>query len=42
MDFLGLKTLTIIKNALRMIKENYNIDLDIQTIPLDDPKTFEL
>ncbi|HEY1202112.1 MAG TPA: DNA polymerase III subunit alpha, partial [Niastella sp.] len=42
MDFLGLKTLTIIKNALRMIKENHGIDLDIETIPLDDPKTFEL
>ncbi len=42
MDFLGLKTLTIIKNALRMIKENHGIELDIETIPLDDPKTFEL
>src|SRR5687768_4170751 len=42
MDFLGLKTLTIIKNALRMIRENHGIDLDIETIPLDDPKTFEL
>jgi DNA polymerase-3 subunit alpha len=42
MDFLGLKTLTIIKNALRMIKENHGVDLDIETIPLDDPKTFEL
>ncbi|OQP59471.1 DNA polymerase III subunit alpha [Niastella vici] len=42
MDFLGLKTLTIIKNALRMIKENHGVELDIETIPLDDPKTFEL
>ncbi|WP_207510803.1 DNA polymerase III subunit alpha [Longitalea luteola] len=42
MDFLGLKTLTIIKNALRMIRENHGVDLDIETIPLDDPKTFEL
>lgn len=42
MDFLGLKTLTIIKNALRMIKENHGVELDIETIPLDDAKTFEL
>lgn len=42
MDFLGLKTLTIIKNALEMIKENHGITIDIDTIPLDDQKTFEL
>lgn len=42
MDFLGLKTLTIIKNALDLIRQNHGIDLDIDTIPLDDPKTFEL
>jgi len=42
MDFLGLKTLTIIKNALRLIKENHGVEIDIDTIPLDDPKTFEL
>jgi DNA polymerase-3 subunit alpha len=42
MDFLGLKTLTIIRDALRMIKENHGIDIDIDTIPLDDQKTFEL
>lgn len=42
MDFLGLKTLTIIKDALRLIKQNYNIDIDIDYIPLDDVKTFEL
>jgi DNA polymerase-3 subunit alpha len=42
MDFLGLKTLTIIKNALRLIKENHGVEIDIETIPLDDPKTFEL
>jgi DNA polymerase-3 subunit alpha len=42
MDFLGLKTLTIIKNALDMIKENHGITIDIDTIPLDDKKTFEL
>lgn len=42
MDFLGLKTLTIIRDALRMIKENHGIDIDIDNIPLDDQKTFEL
>lgn len=42
MDFLGLKTLTIIKDALKLIKQNHAIDIDIDAIPLDDAKTFEL
>ncbi|MEP6725466.1 MAG: DNA polymerase III subunit alpha, partial [Bacteroidota bacterium] len=42
MDFLGLKTLTILKNALVLIKLNHGIDIDIDAIPLDDLKTFEL
>ncbi len=42
MDFLGLKTLTIIKNALVLIKLNHGIEIDIDAIPLDDAKTFEL
>ncbi|WP_158995590.1 DNA polymerase III subunit alpha [Mucilaginibacter sp. L196] len=42
MDFLGLKTLTIIKDALRLIKQNYGVVIDIDYIPLDDEKTFEL
>lgn len=42
MDFLGLKTLTIIKNALELIKLNYGIEIDIDSIPLDDDKTFHL
>ncbi|MEJ6979586.1 DNA polymerase III subunit alpha [Pedobacter sp. P351] len=42
MDFLGLKTLTIIKNALQLIKENHGVEIDIDYIPLDDQKTFEL
>ncbi len=42
MDFLGLKTLTIIKDALRLIKKNYGVDISIDDIPLTDPKTFEL
>ena len=42
MDFLGLKTLTIIKDALALIKRNHNVDIDIDTIPLDDGPTYEL
>jgi len=42
MDFLGLKTLTIIRDALQLIKQNHGIDIDIDSIPLDDKKTFEL
>ncbi len=42
MDFLGLSNLTIIKNALRIIKKVYDQDIDIAEIPLDDKKTFEL
>jgi len=42
MDFLGLKTLTILKDALRLIKQNHGVVIDIDTIPLDDQKTFEL
>jgi DNA polymerase-3 subunit alpha len=42
MDFLGLKTLTILKDALRLIKQNHGVEIDIDYIPLDDQKTFEL
>lgn len=42
MDFLGLSNLTIIKNALRIIKRVYDKDIDINTIPLDDKETFKL
>ena len=42
MDFLGLKTLSIIKEAIANIKEARGIDLDIDTIPLDDELTFKL
>lgn len=42
MDFLGLKTLSIIKEALYNIKLRHGIDFDIDHIPLDDKKTFEL
>jgi DNA polymerase-3 subunit alpha len=42
MDFLGLKTLTIIKDALDLIKRNYGTEIDIDTIPLDDADTYAL
>lgn len=42
MDFLGLKTLSIIKEALYNIKLRHGIDLDIDHIPLDDKATFDL
>lgn len=42
MDFLGLKTLSIIKEALSNIKKSKGIDIDIDNIPIDDPKTYEL
>ena len=41
-DFLGLKTLTVIDKALKHIKADIGTDLDIDTIPMDDLKTFEL
>lgn len=42
MDFLGLKTLTIIDTALKNIKKSCGTVIDIETIPLDDSKTFTL
>src|SRR6266496_3682891 len=42
MDFLGLKTLTILKDALDLIKENHGIQIDLDALPLDDEKTFQL
>lgn len=42
LDFVGLKTLTIIKDTLNAIKNNYGIEVDINNIPLDDPKTYQL
>jgi DNA polymerase III subunit alpha len=41
MDFLGLTTLTVIHEALRLIKVNLGIEIDMETIPLDDKQTFE-
>ena len=41
MDFLGLTTLTVIHEALRLVKVNLGIEIDMETIPLDDKQTFE-
>ena len=42
MDFLGLKTLTLIKDTVKIVKAKYGIDLDPDNFPIDDKKTFEL
>jgi len=42
MDFLGLKTLSIIRDAIENIKKRHGIEIDIENLPLDDKKTFEL
>ncbi|MFN7140154.1 MAG: DNA polymerase III subunit alpha, partial [Limisphaerales bacterium] len=42
MDFLGLKTLTVIRNTCDMVKQNRGIEVDMDTVPLDDAKTYDL
>ena len=42
MDFLGLKTLTLIKDTVNLVQYKHNITLDPDTFPLDDVKTYEL
>ena len=42
MDFLGLKTLTIIKDAIQMVKENYGVEIDPDEISLEDEETYKL
>lgn len=42
MDFLGLSNLTVIKNALRIIKKRHDVDINISKLPLDDRPTYEL
>jgi DNA polymerase III subunit alpha len=42
MDFLGLKTLSILKTALALIKQNHGIEIEIDNIPLDDEKAYKL
>ncbi|MGZ8901772.1 MAG: DNA polymerase III subunit alpha, partial [Limisphaerales bacterium] len=42
MDFLGLKTLTVIRNCCELVKQTKGIDVPIDRLPLDDPKTYDL
>ncbi len=42
MDFLGLKTLSILKTALELIRQNHGVTIDLDNIPLDDEPTFQL
>jgi DNA polymerase-3 subunit alpha len=42
MDFLGLRTLTVIDDTLQILREENNVVLDIDSIPLDDEKTYQL
>ncbi|MBM3261882.1 MAG: DNA polymerase III subunit alpha [candidate division Zixibacteria bacterium] len=42
MDFLGLKNLSVIQDSLAMIRENTGKDLDLESVPMDDRKTFEM
>ena len=42
MDFLGLRNLTIIGDCIENIKANRGVDVDLDTLPLDDPKAYEL
>lgn len=41
-DFLGLKTLTVIDNAVKIIKESYGVDIDWNKMPMDDARVFDL
>jgi DNA polymerase-3 subunit alpha len=42
MDFLGLKTLTVIRNTCEMVKRTHGIQIDVDQLPLDDQKTYDL
>src|SRR5690606_22362666 len=42
MDFLGLRTLSILKTAIQYVEENHGRHIDLDAMPLDDPATFEL
>jgi DNA polymerase-3 subunit alpha len=42
MDFLGLRTLTVIRDAINQIEENHGVAIDFSTMKLDDPKVYEL
>ena len=42
MDFLGLKTLSILNTAVKNVKNNHEIEIDLENLPLDDKKTYEM
>ncbi|MEO6077411.1 MAG: DNA polymerase III subunit alpha, partial [Candidatus Andersenbacteria bacterium] len=42
MDFLGLKNLTVLQKALHIIKKQHDVDIDLETLPVEDVKTYEL
>ncbi|MDR1185006.1 MAG: DNA polymerase III subunit alpha [Coriobacteriales bacterium] len=42
MDFLGLRTLNVLQKAREYVKRNFAVDIDLETIPLDDPRVFEM
>jgi DNA polymerase-3 subunit alpha len=42
MDFLGLRTLTVLHNAVQMIRDNHGVEVDIEHLPLDDEPTYRL
>jgi DNA polymerase-3 subunit alpha len=42
LDFLGIRNLAILADAISLVKKFYNVDIDIEKIPLDDKKTFSL
>lgn len=41
-DFLGLANLSVVKNAMRIVKKVYGVDIDLATLQLNDPKVYEL
>ncbi len=42
MDFLGLTTLTVLSDTVRLIQQNRDLKIDLETLPLDDPMTYQL
>jgi DNA polymerase-3 subunit alpha len=42
MDFLGLRTLTVLHHAVKMIQDSHSLELDISALPLDDTATYQL
>jgi len=42
MDFLGLRTLTVIHNCVQLVKQRHGVEIDVDNLPLDDPETYEI